>query len=545
MACSMALIVWFNRETTFWVDEIAWYMESPNFGLETAFGANLGHLVLVSHLAYKGIFELFGNSYLPFRILAPATLILMVGLFFAYARRRVGGHVALAPSVVLLFFGSDMLHVLVGNGFTVLLSVACGLGAFLALDRDDRRGDVWACALLSLGVFTYSTALGFVVGAAIWVLLGRDWRSRLWIVVVPIALYGIWWLWSRAVEAGPGSGVEPVNLLVLPAWAFQSLSTALSALTGLSYQFPGGSPAPQVGPVLAVAALVLFGLRLRAGSVPKPLWAAVGTVVALWVFGSLTAGGIRFPENPRYLFPIGIGAMLIGAESLRGVRWSREGLIALYLVAAAGLGTNLLLLRDAGASLRGGYYDNVRAAYGALEIAGEGARPRFGLLTHPDGSPAPDQSVLGVPFEILRARDFEPVPAYLAGAERYGGLGYSIDQLRGQEDRVRVLADNVLVEALDVRLRRAAAGAELRGCRSTRSGASEPAAVRLPPGGALLAARGAAATVSVGRFGDGEEVPLGEVTPVAPMQLRIPADRAPDPWRVSAAGGAILVCDLP
>jgi hypothetical protein len=539
MACSAVLILWLNRETTFWVDEIAWYIESPGFSLEGAFEGNLGHLVLVSHVAYKGILELFGASYLPFRILAPATLILMVGVFFAYARRRVGGYVALAPSVVLLFFGSDMLHVLVGNAFTVLLAVACGLGAFLALDREDRRGDIWACGLLCLGVLTYSTALGFLAGAAVWILLSENRRARSWVFLVPIVLYGIWWLWSRTVAVGSGSGIDPVNLLVLPAWSFQSLSYALSALTGLSYQFPGGAPAPQVGPVLAAAALVLFALRLRRGPVPRSFWAAVGLVVSLWIFGSLTAGGIRFPENPRYLFPISIGVLLIGAESLRGVRWPREAFIALYLVAAAALGMNLLLLRDAGGSLREGYAPNVRAAYGALDIAGEASLPRPELV-RPDGSLGLDLSVLGVPFEILKGRDDEPVRSYQEAAERYGSLGYSLEELRAAEDRLRVMADNVLVEALGLRLRPAPGAARLAGC--ARGRASE--AVPVPRSGAIVVVRGAAPTVSMGRFGDGEEVPFGEVAPGVPMLLRVPADRAPDPWRVAAAGGAIIVCPI-
>ena len=63
-----------------------------------------------------------------------------VGLLFVYCKRRVGGLAALAPCLVLLVFGSDPLHALLGNGFTVVGSLGCGIGALLAVERDDLAG---------------------------------------------------------------------------------------------------------------------------------------------------------------------------------------------------------------------------------------------------------------------------------------------------------------------------------------------------------------------------------------------------------------------
>ena len=81
---------------------------------------------------------MFGVGYLPFQLLTVAVVVLTAGMFFAYAGRRVGKLAALAPTLVLLVFGSDSGHLLSGNGFTVIGALACGLGALLALDRDDR-----------------------------------------------------------------------------------------------------------------------------------------------------------------------------------------------------------------------------------------------------------------------------------------------------------------------------------------------------------------------------------------------------------------------
>jgi hypothetical protein len=542
MAVAAVLILWLNRGTTFWLDELAWFLESPSFDLKSVLQPHLGHLVLTTHVTYKVLLELFGDSYLPFRLLGPATLFLTVALLFTFIRRRVGGFVALAPCVLLLFFGADVVHVLAGNAYTVLLAVALGLGAFLALEREDRRGDIWACVFLCLGVVTYSFALPFVVGAAIWIGLGED-RKRAWVVVLPAVIYGSWWLWSRTLPPPPQGHETLLNLLVVPAWAFQSLSAALTAFTGLSYQFPAGIPAPQAGPALAIAAFAAVGLRLRAGAVPKPLWAAIGVVVGIWTLGALTAGGIRFPENPRYFYPVGIGMLLIASESLRGIRWSRSATIALYVVVAAGLGTNLLLLRDGAAMLRNVYAPNVRASFTALDIAGSRAKPRFEPAIPVASAPGP----LGVSFDIFEARGDSPVEAYLAAAKRYGSLGDSAAWLRAQEDAYRVQADAVLAGVLGLRLTPAGSLSGLGGCRRVvhRGGKAQPAVV--PRGGALLELSGSPipAAASIGRFADGENVPLGDLSPSDPVMLRIPTDRVAEPWRVSIAGDAtLIVCPL-
>ena len=85
---------------------------------------------------------------------------------------------ALAPALVLLFFGSSWQMIITGLGFNVVFSVAMGLGALLALERGDRIGDLLACGLLLVSVATLSIGLAFLVGVATSVLLGSDRRRR-------------------------------------------------------------------------------------------------------------------------------------------------------------------------------------------------------------------------------------------------------------------------------------------------------------------------------------------------------------------------------
>ena len=134
---------------------------------------------MVTRLVYAALVEIQGTDYLAFRLLSALTVILLTWTVYLYARPRVGGALALAPCLPLLVFGSSAGHVLVGNGFTVLLAVSCGLGAFALVTRGGARA-LAACALLCLGVATFSVALAFLVGVAIYLIPQRDWR-RLWI----------------------------------------------------------------------------------------------------------------------------------------------------------------------------------------------------------------------------------------------------------------------------------------------------------------------------------------------------------------------------
>ncbi len=196
----LVLIVWLGRGTTYSVDELAWFASTPGLDLGDALAPAGGHLILTSRIVYFAILEAFGSGYEIFRILTALTVLLTAVLFFVYASRRVGRIVALAPTLILLVFGSDWVHVLTGNGFTVLLAVSCGLGALLALERGDSRGDQLACALLCLGVVTYTVALAFVVGTAVTILVREDRWRRIWIVAVPVAIYTAWWFWALGQE---------------------------------------------------------------------------------------------------------------------------------------------------------------------------------------------------------------------------------------------------------------------------------------------------------------------------------------------------------
>ncbi|MCL4286293.1 MAG: hypothetical protein KJ006_01440 [Thermoleophilia bacterium] len=511
------LILWWGRDLALSVDEMDWFMESPAPGLGAAFEPHVGHLILTTRLAYEAIFSTLGVGYLPFQLLTAGVVVLAAGLFFAYAQRRVGRLVAFGPTMVLLFFGSDPLHLLAGNGFTVIGALACGLGALLALDRDDRGGDVMACALLCLGVVTYSVALPFVVGVAVAVALRDDRRRRAWVAVVPAAAYVAWWLWALGSESSSDGQISLVDVLLFPSWAYQSLSGVLGALAGLDYPF--GDGAIEAGPTLAVLALIGVGWRLRRGPVPAMAWAALAIALALWLLGVVSVGTFRAPDSPRYLYPGALVVLIAGAWLAAGLRWGRPALVAVCLLAAAGVATNLAQLRTAGAFARAEAAQQ-RAALAGFEIAGANADARY---VPEDGPPQ------------ITFWTGHTAGDYLEAAGRYGSIGYAPAEVRALPAPLRELTDESLVGALGLALAPAAGDVPRRGCLDLGPGPGGAGSLELAPGQALTLESGQPAAVSVARFADPPGVAVGTLPPGEAMTLAPPADGVADPWRVSAA----------
>jgi hypothetical protein len=516
-AAAAALILWLGRGATFSGDELVWFMQSPHLDLDGALQPHNGHLILTTRLVYRVLFETLGVGYLPFRLLTLATVVLTAALFLAYAGRRVGRLVALAPTLVLLVFGSDSSHLLTGNGFTVVGAVACGLGALLALDRDDRKGDILACVLLCLGVVTYTVALAFVIGVAVSVLLREDRWPRIWIVAIPAAIYGAWWLWALGSTGSSENQIVLWNVLLFPSWAFQSLSAVLGALTGLDYTY--GDTTVKVGPALALLASIGLGWRLWRGKAPPMLWAALGIVLTLWLMGAISRNFLRTPEDPRYLYPGAVAVLVLAAWTVVGMRLKPPAVIILFLVAAAGVATNVFLLRSSG------FLNRTDATQERAELAG---------LQIADGS-ANAAYAPGVGSSVAVGLAFageSRTGAYLAATNRYGAIGYSAEELRGLNGALRTRADKTLVGALGLTLSPTGSGLGRHDCVEVGAGPGTVPSFELKAGQAVVLLSDQAAAVQVRRFADNSGQDVGSLFPGHAATLVVPHDGIPDPWQV-------------
>ena len=538
MAAAAALILHLNRGTTFYLDELLFLTFSggslkPSVILEP----HNGHLIATTRLVYKATVEAVGADYVAFRVLGVGTVLLCAGLFYALVKRWLGALPALAPALVLLFFGSAWQHVVIPIGFTAMLSIAFGLGALLALERRDRRGDIAASVLLVLSLATYTTGLPFVVGGAVSVLLRPDRWRRAWVFALPLALYAVWWAWSLSSPSSAESETKAANFLLIPSYVADSLAAVAGAITGLNYDFTRSDPSEvEVAWGRLVAALAVVGLVLRVlrRNVPAMVWVALAIVLTYWSLTALADSPARSPSASRYMFLGATGVLLAASAAVAGIRFSKLGLAALFAAAAVSVATNAFMLRDGAGFFRNSYSALVRAQYAMVELAREHVDPGFD----------PSSAVPGGTPVDMRAG------VHLTLVDQFGSHAYTPAELERQPEAVRELADRVLVAALGLELtsEKRSRPSNPAPCRTYRSGADEgqPIGFAVPAGGARLRARAeGAATVSLRRFASLSAVEIGALPANRVVALRIPADASPLPWHAAVAGAtSIRVCPL-
>lgn len=540
MAAAATWLLLAGRDLTFHGDEIFYYanlitregVTSPQYGVEYFLAPHNGHLVLLGRLAYEALFAVAGADYGVFRAVEVLGVLACAGLFFALAVRRTSPLVALALSVLICFFGYANETLMWPFDLHTVYAAALGLGALLALERDDRAGDVAGCVLLVLSVLMVEVGLAFVVGAAVLVLLSPDRRGRIWIFLVPLALYAVWWLWARQFDQ---SDVLFTNIRLVPSELVDALAAVVGCILGLN---PTGAEArPEVVGIvpaaMVAAGFALAGLvyRVRQGNVPPTLWAFLATVVAYWL--TMAAGG-RPPDSTRYVFVGAVLVLLVAVDAIRHVRFGTLATVAFFVVVAFAVPPNIAKLYDG----RGPELDVSRVTgseYAMLDLVGEKVNPDFVPALEPAV-----QEAGGSLFVPLAAGD------YFDAARRNGSLGMPLEELRSGDPKYGAIADATLVAALELELAPVGAPAGGDSCPAvTDATATDLAYFDLERGGAVLGNRGEE-TVSVGlsRFGPGAPgAPAGELEPGEWAEVRIPPDAAPDRWR-AAISGPVSVCPL-
>jgi len=515
--------------------------------LDAFLAANNAHIVLVPVVVYKLLQHTFGmGSNIPYHVVAVALQVLVSVLLLLYARRRCQPWVAVLIAVVPLLLGAAWEDLLWAFQMCFATSIAAGLAALLALDRGSTRADVVASLLLVVSCASSDLGLAFATGAAVDVLLrpGR-WR-RLWIAVVPVVLWGLWYLsWGWGRDDATAISVE--NVLHAPAFVAGSLSAVLASIFGL---VPGGTPpvGPMTwGPALAVAFVLAAWWRVSRGDGMSPrLWALVAIPLVFWSLAAMNAGPARTPEASRYLFPGAVMVLLLSAELLRGVTVPlRIGAIMAVIVCFS-IWSNVGALRD-GADFMREQSDFARAATAALEIS----RDRVPLEMTLDAS-------TGTPYLGTVSAG-----AYFSAVDAFGSPAYDEPRLEQASDAARGGADVVLARAYGLSVD-AASTLRARGQRPVVLGSTAASAtghgscvrvvprpgvpidIQLPVGGAgLRFVTGDPTDLRLRRFADTPTVGLDSARTGSPVVLRVPSDRSRKPWVLRAtAANPFRVCGL-
>jgi hypothetical protein len=527
MMASAATLLWLSRGGTLFSDEVRMFGASARVDFPEWIEPWNGHLMITSRVIYKTLFETFGANYLAVRAVNVFMVLVTAGVFFALVRRRVGAVAALAPTLLLLFLGSAWTILLGGFGITATFAIATGLAALLAIERDDVRGDVAACALITLSVASFSIGLAFLAGVIAAVLLRPTrWRAA-WVFLIPLTLYAVWWVWARQFHDDQSSGA---NALLVPFWILESIAADAGSLLGVNLEVhlrtPPNLDTTSWARAAAIAFLIALAVRVRQGGLPRSFWVSVTVALAYWTLIGFvgSADPVRVPGAARYIYPGVVVLLLVATDALRGVALSSRGLAVLFGVTAFGLIGNLALLRAGGEYFRG-YSSQIGTDLAMVEVASASVpHDLVPALARVDGKALIDAGT------------------YLTAVRRFGSPARTLAEVRKEPGWLREAADVELG-----RIYRPTLSTVPRPgthCARIAAAPGRPVTFAIPPGSTanIRIPPGPPAGVGLRRFGDHPTVGAGKLTPATPAALSLPADAAPDPWQVEVQASEVTVC---
>jgi hypothetical protein len=533
-----ALILLAGRGTIFFFDEWNFVLDRRGSSVGTFLDPHEGHLVLVPVLIYKALFAVVGlEPYWPYRAVAVAVHLIVAGLLYGIARRRLGPWPAVAVATLMLFLGSAWEVLLWPFQLAYLCSVVGGLGAWLALQERGRARDAAACLLVLVALASSGVGVAMALGLLVALLLDPQQRRRAWTVVGPLLLYAIWFVAYAIPNPGASGGAKLSNLPDVPGFAAKMAAVAAGGIAGIGLDW---------GQVfLALFAIAVVARLLRRGLSP---WLAAGLVMCLafWALTALGRADVGDPASSRYIYPSAVFLLLVAVE-LPGspLRPSRMAwVLGALAVFVAALG-NTATLRNGGRELRS-HTNEVMPALAAVEV-GDG---RVAAGYRPELQTAPQVYASGY---LDAVRDLgTPLPTGLVAQLRPPANAAVVDgRLVAAEHLALMPPDGA--PALAPRAPRVIAAV---GGRATTAGgcvrlapAHIPAALDLAvPAGRSLVIRSAGAApaeVRLRRFGpDYPPEAIGSVPPRATRVLGLPRDASSTPWAVRISPSRPVVACL-
>lgn len=541
MLVMLAILLYQGRGTTFYGDEWDFVLDRSGGGslAHELLAAHNEHFVLVPVLLYKALFSTVGlHPYWVYRLVSALAHLACVALAWRLVTPRLGSWAGLVAVVPLLFLGTAGENLLWPFQVSLLTSVGFGLGALLALERGTRRGDALASGLVFASLASSALGLSFLVAAAVRLLVaGRSERGRLWVLLGPILLYGLWY-----VGYWEGSTATRGNLALAPGWTLGAFGAACGSLLGAGLDW--GRP-------LAVVVAGIVGWRLsRPGPLPARLLAYLALGLSFWFLVGL--GRPELPQDTsRYLYLGALVVILMLAEVADGRRFPVRVLSVAAAVVAAGAVLNLSSMHARQAPTYRASAADLEPQLAAVELAG----------VAPGGGNAAKAARLEPNFLTpLRAGP------YYEAVRRIGDSPVDPDGLAAAADPTgRAKADRLLIGlgALRIEPDRPGAGVPPRisgqrgGSTEERGGCaiihslvpSGSVAIRLVlrRAGIRVRAEGGPTSVRAHRFADAlGEAALDRAIPRGEARvLRARPDASPVPWRVELSGsGSLAACSV-
>jgi len=500
LAVAMVVSAWLglslNSGITFYGDEWDPFINRPGWGLDQIFAPFNGHPTMIPMVIYKVFQELFGmDSTRPMQFVHATLLLVMNGVLFVYLRRRVGDWAALIGTVMILFLGAAFEVLLYSFTINFTGAIAAGVGALLMLDRDDRKGDLYAAALLILGACVSMVILPFIAAAAVeWALNPRDRRGRAFVPGAAVLFLFVWWIiWGRT---GDSSTFSAADIPDIPGGLFAAIGAGFSSLLGLANG----------------AGLVV--------EQPNLIWGKLMAIAAAVLVISVIFGG-REPIVSRFLLPIAIFILMAAATLLRGVVLRTSWLVVAGIVAAF--------------SVQGGVRLWESEANGQWTIASQWVRSYITGLELAGRDTQPDAKAGFGPWKDV------PLRQYSEAVARYDSPSFERSELVKLNPTELTWLDQGLIAATGAGLDANPPAVNPATCRKI-----VPAqAVELRPGRYRIENRTSfEASVQAARLGSTPGNSIGAVLPGSAAGLTLPAGELTEPWRVSfdPVSGRVRLC---
>ncbi len=495
------------------------------------------HIVILPVAITKTLLAIFGmTSNVPEQIQMGITVLAAATLLFVWLRRRLDPWLATIGAVLFLFLGSAWPTILwpFENEFT--LPVVFGLAGLLLLEREDAKGDAWACAMFVLGTISGSLGVCFIAAAFVEVVLQRErrgWR-RAYVFAVPLLVYLAWYAgWGHTAE----HHITIHNILHSPQYVLEGFASSLDSLAGLSTIQANVSGNNDWGRPLVIGAIGLLAFsQWRRPGFSKTFWVVTAAAVSYWLLAAFDFVPGREASAARYVYAGALFTLLMIAEVLRKWPLSRKALWIAGAVAVCAIGPNIVQMKE-GSSWEKEQSVLTRSDLGALEIARDTVSPEYALLSvESTGTASLGLVNAGLWFEAV---------------DKWGSPADSPSQIETEPEGGKEHADLVLAEALPIASSTEPGGlvgappAGVACVTLPGGGASSGKQVPLKPGRTTIeVAAGGPAAIALRRFATESfpvTIPGGEADQTTVVE--IPKDRATQPWYMHVeAGQTARVC---
>jgi hypothetical protein len=345
--------------------------------------------------------------------------------------------------------------------------------------------------------------------------------SRLFVIVAPALVYGVWYLgWGHTAESALSFG----NALGAPEHIARSFSLTATEMTGLSKVISPSEVLPSLFVGLFALSAVAWGVSRQKG-IPQPLVVAAVIALAFWGLAALNVAPGRSFEVSRYQFPNAVFLLMIVAGAFEGAR-PRAGVLAILgLVAAAAVAVNIKALESGYERHFKPLSDKGIAGLTALDIARGSVNPELAVGMNLDDS------------AMVAAGD------YFAAEDRYGSPAWSNAEILESSDFARTRIDEILVAALPLSARPLPAERESRSCQAVEAGGLGSAEEITLPARRITFRSQEGVFLGVSRYGDRVATGVAFAESGTEMMLHVPADSSNVPWRIAFFGsGNVRVC---